>query len=142
MQHPTQSLLDEVWTILRPDVLQTDAEDLESLLLPAGLAVMPVLRAGHVRSGSLPRRFLFEGLVSGAGETADWNVAAELARQSQLILAGGLNPANVADAVRRVRPFGVDVSSGVEREPGIKDAARIAQFVRAARASALAGVIE
>lgn len=135
MQHPAQALLDEVWTIFRPDVLQTDAEDLESLIVPAGLAVMPVLRAGRVRSGSLPQRFLFEGPVSGAGEAADWNAAAELARQSQLILAGGLNPANVADAVRRVRPFGVDVSSGVEREPGIKDAAKIAQFVRAARSS-------
>lgn len=135
MQHPAQSLLDEVWTIFRPDALQTDAEDLESLIVPAGLAVMPVLRAGGVRAGSLPPRFLFEGPVSGAGAAADWNAAAELARQSQLILAGGLNPANVADAVRRVRPFGVDVSSGVEREPGIKDAAKIAQFVRTARAS-------
>lgn len=130
MQHPAQSLLDEVWTLFRPDVLQTDAEDLESLLVPTGLAVMPVLR---VRCGSLPQRFLFEGPVSGTGEAADWNVAAELARQSQLVLAGGLSPANVAAAVRRVRPFGVDVSSGVEREPGIKDAAKIAQFVRAAR---------
>lgn len=135
MQHPAQSLLDEVWTIFRPDALQTDAEDLEPLIVPAGLAVMPVLRAGRARSASLPRRFLFEGPVSGVGEAADWSTAAELARQSQLILAGGLNPENVAEAVRRVRPFGVDVSSGVEREPGIKDAAKIAQFVRAARAS-------
>lgn len=142
MLHPAQSLLDEIWTTFRPDVLQTDEEDLAHLAIPGGLAVMPVLRAGRVGSGSLPQRFLFEGAVSGAGEVADWDAAMQLARQSQLVLAGGLNPSNVADAVRRVRPFGVDVSSGVEGEPGIKDAAKIEQFVRAARASTPAHSLE
>jgi phosphoribosylanthranilate isomerase len=81
----------------------------------------------------LPARCLFESGRSGAGEQADWSAAALLARTTQLVLAGGLNPANVAQAVAAVRPFGVDVSSGVERERGVKDEPLIREFVRAAR---------
>jgi phosphoribosylanthranilate isomerase len=133
MLHPAQSLLDEVWNAFRPDVLQTDVADLARLAIPKELAVMPVLRAGHDLPTALPRRLLFEGAVSGSGETADWKAAAVLSKQSQLVLAGGLNAANVAAAIRAVGPFGIDVSSGVEREPGIKDAGKIEEFVRAAR---------
>lgn len=135
MQHPAQSLVDEVWSILRPDVLQTDADDLDTLVIPAGLAVLPVFRAGRAPVATLPARLLFEGPVSGTGVTADWNAAAALAARTQLVLAGGLNASNVADAVQGVKPFGVDVSSGVESEPGVKDPARIIEFVRAARAA-------
>jgi len=132
MLHPTQAQLDAVWSGFRPDVLQTDAEDLSQLAIPAGLDVTPVLRT--LDPHTLPaRRILFEGAVSGAGKVADWNAAAELAKSTQLILAGGLDAANVADAVRRVTPFGVDVSSGVERAPGIKDRQKIHEFVHAAR---------
>lgn len=133
MQHPAQALVDEVWQVFRPDVLQTDAQDLAGLFVPEALAVMPVMRAGRELPPTLPRRLLFEGPVSGSGATADWQVAAELARRTQLVLAGGLNPINVTAAAHAVRPFGVDVSSGVEREPGIKDAGKIQEFVRAAR---------
>jgi phosphoribosylanthranilate isomerase len=133
MQHPVQSLLDEVWKVFRPDVLQTDVEDLAGLAVPEDLTVIPVLRVGRELPMQLPRRLLFEGAVSGAGKTVDWNAAARLAQQAQLILAGGLNAANVAAAIQAVGPFGVDVSSGVEREPGIKDAGKIQEFVRAAR---------
>lgn len=76
------------------------------------------------------------GLHGGTGLNCDWEVAAVLARRVPLVLAGGLSPENVAEAVRRVRPFGVDVSSGVERKPGVKDPDRIARFVQAARAAA------
>jgi phosphoribosylanthranilate isomerase len=79
---------------------------------------------------------LFEGPSSGIGELADWGRAAELAEQTEVILAGGLSAENVAEAIRAVRPFGVDVSSGVEEVPGIKDPLKIVQFVRAARAAA------
>ncbi|HLS81031.1 MAG TPA: phosphoribosylanthranilate isomerase [Steroidobacter sp.] len=133
MLHPPQSLLDEVWSVFRPDVLQTDIEDLASLEIPQGLQVTPVVRASMSEP---PPRLLFEGPVSGVGETADWRVAAQLARATQLVLAGGLNAANVADAIAAVRPFGVDVSSGVECAPGIKDPRKIHDFVRNARAGA------
>jgi phosphoribosylanthranilate isomerase len=135
MQHPDQALVDDVWQTLRPDVLQTDAADLQRLHIPQGLAVLPVVRAGGDRPAPLPQRLLFEGPVSGAGVAADWHVAAALAGETELILAGGLNVTNVADAIRAVRPFGVDVSSGVERAPGIKDPAKVREFVEAARAA-------
>lgn len=135
MLHPAQSLIDEVWRVFRPDVLQTDAEDLDHLALPEGLDVIPVMRDGGALQSSLPPRLLFEGGVSGIGAAADWNTAAQLAARTQLILAGGLTPANVAAAVAKVRPFGVDVSSGVERQPGVKDTSMIQEFVRAARAA-------
>jgi phosphoribosylanthranilate isomerase len=131
MQHPAQVLVDEVCALFKPDFLQTDYEDLPGLTV--SVPTLPVVRAGHVVPSLLPSRVLFEGPVSGAGETADWNRAAELAKQTQLILAGGLNPSNVAEAIARVRPFGVDVSSGVESAPGVKDVRKIAEFVRAVR---------
>ncbi len=70
---------------------------------------------------------------AGSGQTFDWSIAAGLARSTRLFLAGGLCPENVADAVRQVRPFGVDVSSGVEAAEGIKDPDRMREFVRAVR---------
>ena len=135
MQHPTQAHVDEVLRVFKPDVLQTDWEDLENLNLPNELSVLPVLRTSNVLPNKLPTRFLFEGLVSGSGETADWLSAASLAKQGQLILAGGLNPGNVVAAIQLVHPFGVDVSSGVESTPGVKDLNKIIEFVNAARLS-------
>lgn len=61
----------------------------------------------------------------GTGRTIDWTAASEVAAQRPILLAGGLTPDNVADAVARVRPFGIDVSSGVESAPGIKDHRRL-----------------
>jgi phosphoribosylanthranilate isomerase len=135
MLHPSQRELDEVWSHFRPDVLQTDSEDLPALRVPEGLRVMPVFRSGRDLPALLPSRLLFEGPVSGAGATSDWTAAAALASRTQLVLAGGLKPTNVADAIAIARPFGVDVSSGVEAQPGVKDPARIYEFVRAARAA-------
>jgi phosphoribosylanthranilate isomerase len=61
----------------------------------------------------------------GTGQTVDWVAAASIAARRKVLLAGGLTPENVADAIARVRPFGIDVSSGVERAPGIKDHQRL-----------------
>lgn len=79
--------------------------------LPASVTVM-VDASDHVRRG-------------GTGQLANWAHAAELARARPIILAGGLTSVNVSDAIRRVRPWAIDVSSGVEASPGVKDAARL-----------------
>ncbi len=74
------------------------------------------------------------GCPGGTGTTFNWELAAEAQKLGRpIFLAGGLTPGNVADAVRRVRPFGVDVSSGVERSPGRKDHQKIRDFVAAVR---------
>jgi phosphoribosylanthranilate isomerase len=74
-----------------------------------------------------------KGAYGGTGMTADWSAAAELAQQYPLLLAGGLTPENVADAVRQVQPWGVDVASGVESAPGKKDPAKMSAFVQAVK---------
>ena len=74
------------------------------------------------------------GVFGGTGQKADWSLACDLARLKPILLAGGLTPENVAEAVRQVQPWGVDVASGVESTPGKKDAARVAAFIRAAKA--------
>ena len=133
MRQPTRALLDEVLEVFRPDLLQTDLADLAGLRLPPTLALLPVVRSALTAPGALPTRILFEGPVSGSGVLGDWQVARGLARRTQLVLAGGLNPLNVAAAIGAVKPFGVDVSSGVETAPGLKSPALIQSFVRSAR---------
>jgi phosphoribosylanthranilate isomerase len=158
-RHPRQQDIDEIVSVFKPDVLQTDSADLPLLRLPSQMALLPVLRgpggessaAGHHersdrgrdrRGGedgdelvALPVRLLFEGLTSGAGVPCDWTVAHRVARRAELVLAGGLNPTNVAAAIAAVQPFGVDVSTGVEVRPGVKSPAEIMNFVRVARES-------
>lgn len=69
----------------------------------------------------------------GTGKTVDWALAQEAARSTPVILAGGLTPANVAEAISHVRPYGVDVSSGVEQSPGKKSPGKVKAFIEAAR---------
>jgi phosphoribosylanthranilate isomerase len=135
-RHPSQALVDEILREFRPDVLQTDAEDLAVLDLPADLQILPVLRTGGEQPRDLPTWCVYESAESGQGIAADWHEAAEIARRTQLILAGGLDPTNVAAALSAVRSFGVDVSSGVEDAPGRKNVMKMLDFVAAARAAA------
>lgn len=78
---------------------------------------------------------LIDGSTGGEGKTFDWSALAKVkqATQKPLIIAGGLTPENVGEAVRIVRPYGVDVSSGVERAPGEKDPAKVKAFCEAVR---------
>jgi len=72
----------------------------------------------------------------GSGRTFDWSIARAAALRTRVILAGGLTPANVAEAIRQVRPYAVDVASGVESAPGVKDHQLMARLVRAAKEQA------
>ena len=86
-------------------------------------------------------RFLLDSYdpvtVGGTGQTCDWSKARELVQSldTPILLAGGLTPENVAEAIAAVKPCGVDVSSGVEAEPRIKDMAKVEAFIHACRAS-------
>lgn len=132
-RHPSQDLVDQIVSIFRPDALQTDIDDLDKLRLPQSLARLPVLRTDRAETQPLPARVLFEGPASGTGVACDWRRARDIARRTQLVLAGGLNEHNVALAIESVRPFGVDASSGVEDRPGVKSAEKLTRFVQAAR---------
>lgn len=72
------------------------------------------------------------GAFGGTGETFDWRVALEAKRHGRIVLSGGLDGANVAEAIRVVEPWGVDASSRLEASPGVKDPAKVASFLEAA----------
>lgn len=74
-----------------------------------------------------------EGMTGGTGKTFDWNIAIRAKQYGRVILSGGINPENAAEAVRRVSPYALDVSSGVERSPGIKDHQKIRSLFEAIR---------
>lgn len=78
---------------------------------------------------------LIDSAMPGSGEVFDWSLAEGAPSNRLILLAGGLSPTNVGDAVRRVRPWGVDVTSGVEAAPGRKDARKLKAFIEAARAA-------
>ncbi len=100
---------------------------------PESLAAIPALEGDALLlDGHAP------GLAGGTGRRFDWRLAAEARRFAAgrpIVLAGGLTPETVAEAVRLARPDAVDVSSGVESAPGVKDPDRVARFVRAAKAA-------
>jgi phosphoribosylanthranilate isomerase len=130
------------------DLAQLHGDEDEAVLRAVGLA--RAWKAVHLRSPEDVARALALPPVTlvvdtaagdargGSGVTGDWVLAARLAAQRPVLLAGGLNPENVAAAVAAVRPAGVDVSSGVEAAPGRKDAGKVRAFVAAARQAAAA----
>lgn len=136
---------------------ETDADRVLALAREAGVAAVqlhgprfpaverelgpyPVIRAVAVREGFKPeelarlkaRAFLLDAhdadLRGGTGKTFDWALARQAASYGPIILAGGLNSGNVREAIRTVRPFAVDVASGVESAPGVKDTGKLRAF--------------
>lgn len=105
------------------------------------LASQPTIAAldAQIYRRKMPPALLLDAYVpgqfGGTGQTADWEAAASLARRMPILLAGGLTPENVAEAIRQVRPWGVDVASGVESAPGRKDLEKIMAFIRNAQAA-------
>ena len=130
---------------VRPALLQFHGEETPQFCAQFG---MPYVKAYRVKSGvaagaaleylrpfSQAAAWLYDSYVpeyGGVGERFDWSLLPAV-RERPLILSGGLAPENVAEAVRSVRPWGVDVSSGVESAKGVKDAARIATFIAEVR---------
>jgi phosphoribosylanthranilate isomerase len=104
-----------------------DRHDLAAFAAYEGVADRILLDAKPPKDAAYP---------GGHGRAFDWSILAALDRTSPFMLSGGLDPANVAQAIAIARPWGVDVSSGVERAPGVKDIDRITDFVVAARAAA------
>jgi phosphoribosylanthranilate isomerase len=106
--------------------------------------VIKALRVRDAESLAGHRNFAVSALLldawvaesyGGTGHRCNWDLAADVARERTMLLAGGLTPDNVAEAVRAVRPYGVDVSSGVEAAPGQKDPQKVADFIRNAKAA-------
>jgi len=88
--------------------------------------------SGYDVSGYLLDAFNEESR-GGTGMVFDWNLALRAKKQGPVIIAGGLNPFNVYTAIHRVKPYGVDVCSGVEKSPGIKDSEKVDEFIKAVR---------
>lgn len=124
------------------DLLQLHGDESPGLLeemLPAAYKALriggplDVARAGRFGGDRLLVDARVEGALGGTGQSFDWRLVEELARQRRLILAGGLTPDTVARAVGSIRPWGVDVASGVERSARDKDPDAVRHFIRAAR---------
>jgi phosphoribosylanthranilate isomerase len=138
---PSQAELVHISIACRLDAWQMDAGAIHLARdLPTPPTLIPVyrLRKGHshveLEIDSGDKLILIEGPTSGQGQSIDWPAVEPIARQHRLMLAGGLTPDNVAEAIRIVRPFAVDVSSGVESTPGEKDPIKIRDFIQAAKA--------
>ena len=149
-------LLDGIAETVRPDLLQLHGRETPSrvaeirarfggpVVKALGVADAADLEAAHAYSGAVDRFLLDAKPPKGAtrpggnGLAFDWRLLAGLDLGRPLMLSGGLTAINVAEAVRIARPQGVDASSGVESAPGIKDPARIAAFIAAAREAAAA----
>ena len=136
MLHPSDEEVQEVFSKFLPDYLQTDAKDFISLHLPEGCFPLKVYRdlpQLHFNEMNPNQLSLFEGQNSGTGELVNIDRAAAAACHAPIILAGGLNSGNVAGMLRAVQPKGVDVSSGVESELGVKDIQKIKDFINIVR---------
>ncbi len=124
------------------DLIQLHGDEAPQACLFAGRRVIKALRVRDAESLDGAADYPVSGLLldawsdqvyGGGGKAFDWQLLKDFSRQHPVILAGGLNPENVAAAIREVRPWAVDVSSGVEKTPGKKDPVKMAEFVRQVR---------
>lgn len=145
--------LDELIDIhkgLRPDVLQIHGHNLPDSTLREKLANTRLIgavqvKSNHVVDDAVKAANTFDavlvdsfvsGRFGGTGKVHDWELSKRVKRlihPKPLILAGGLNPENIQDAVRAVQPYAVDVSTGVESRPGVKDPEKVSAFIRNAK---------
>jgi phosphoribosylanthranilate isomerase len=141
--NPSEAFLQQAVTVCGLDTVQLHGEETPEFCW--GCRV-PVMKAFRVKDrGSLSALTAFEtaawlldsfvpGQIGGTGARFNWDLAIEAKQWGRpIVLAGGLTPDNVAEAVGQVRPYAVDVSSGVERTPGCKDIAKLQAFIAAAR---------
>ena len=149
VNHPLAQI-NAIISITGLDLAQLSGDEPPETLAALGPKGFRALRSqtlaeAHQAAEKLSRRatppaFLLDshqkGAYGGTGKTGDWQVAAEIATQYPILLAGGLSPENVASAINAVQPWGVDVASGVESQRGVKDLGKIKIFIQQAKAAA------
>ncbi len=126
------------------DLVQLHGDESPETVSALGPGVIKVIRVQGMESFAdlksyAPRAFLLDAhhdtLFGGTGLAFDWDLTQWVEGDVPVIIAGGLTPENVAEAVAKTNPYGVDVSSGVEAEPGLKDAAKLKNFIQRAKQS-------
>jgi len=135
------SRIEELRSFCRFDLVQLHGDETEEMAAQLGPRVIKAVRVRAdaptdvqpYGKATLLLDAYAPGAAGGAGKTFDWGRAVAVAKKGPIVLAGGLTPENVAQAIETVRPYGVDVSSGVEIGPGRKDHAKIQQFIRVAK---------
>jgi len=137
-----QATVNEVADLCGLDIIQLHGEEPPEYCNAIRRRIIKAVRVKDISSLEIMGRypaatFLLDAWSpaahGGTGQTFNWDIAEAAARQHRIILAGGLTPENVADAVRQVRPYGVDVSSGVELSRGMKSAAKVREFISTAK---------
>lgn len=147
----THAQIDNVLAQVRLDVLQLHGDESPKFIATARRQFrLPIVKAirvrDHVTNYDLATyqadAYLLDtyvpGQAGGTGKNFDWSLAVPLVKHHRIILAGGLHPNNIAKALQTVQPYGVDVSSGVEQAPGVKDEQAIEQFIQRVKQSDVA----
>lgn len=140
-EHPSRVI--EIANRSGVKAVQLHGHETPEQAIEIGRSIRYVIKAFAASSPHLPQAdrygtdlVLVDAPQPGSGKVFDWNLAAEVPDTVRLILAGGLDPDNVADAITAVEPWGVDVASGVEVAPGRKDPTKVRRFIASARAAA------
>lgn len=135
-------IIEKTIAACRLDLIQLHGDETPQECLFPGRRVIKALRVKDAKSLESAADYQVSGLLldawsdqvyGGSGESFDWQLLKNFASNNPVILAGGLTPENVATAIGQVRPYAVDVSSGVELAPGIKDQKKVAEFIRQVR---------